>query len=44
MARLYPRSWRARYGGEFEALLADQRLTPFVLFDVLLGARSSGRA
>ena len=34
-ARLYPASWRRRYGGEFEALLEDAKLTPADLWDVL---------
>ena len=37
-AALYPKSWRARYGDEFDALLADQRLTPAAIVDLLLGA------
>ncbi len=36
--RLYPSDWRARYGDEFAALLEDYPLTPFALFDILLGA------
>jgi hypothetical protein len=35
---LYPRSWRARYGVELDALLADQRPTPAAVVDLLLGA------
>jgi hypothetical protein len=38
LLRLYPRAWRARYGEEFAALLAETRLSPFVVCDVLLGA------
>lgn len=38
LLRLYPAAWRARYGEEFAALLSDQRLTPRVALDVLLGA------
>lgn len=38
LLRLYPYAWRARYGDEFDALLEDCPLTPFALFDVLLGA------
>lgn len=34
----YPASWRARYGDEFAALLADCPLTLFGVADVLLGA------
>lgn len=36
--RLYPPAWRARYGDEFAALLEQQRVTPLVAFDLLLGA------
>ena len=35
---LYPKSWRARYGDEFDAVLAHQRLTPAAIVDLLLGA------
>ena len=35
---LYPPSWRARYGDEFLALLADLRLSPIDLLDITLGA------
>jgi hypothetical protein len=35
---LYPSSWRARYGDEFEALLEERQLAPFDVADVLLGA------
>ncbi len=38
LLRLYPTTWRARYGDEFAALLDDYSLTPFALCDVLLGA------
>ncbi len=38
LLRLYPASWRARYGDEFEALLAERPLGPFDVADVLLGA------
>ena len=38
LARLYPPLWRARYGGEFEALLEDAKLTWRDLFDVMAGA------
>ena len=38
LLRLYPASWRARYGDEFAALLDDYPLTLFSLLDVLLGA------
>jgi hypothetical protein len=36
--RLYPSSWRARYGDEFAALLEEYPLTPFALFDIVVGA------
>ncbi len=36
--RLYPRAWRARYGVEVAALLADHRASLWTLLDVLLGA------
>ena len=38
MARLYPRSWRARYGDEFDALLDDAGGGVRVFADVLGGA------
>jgi hypothetical protein len=38
LLRLYPTRWRARYGDEFEALLAERPLGPFDVADVLLGA------
>lgn len=38
LLRLYPHRWRARYGDEFLALLDQQRITPLVLLDILLGA------
>ena len=37
-ARLYPRSWRARYGAEFEALVKDAEPVWSDLFDVVRGA------
>lgn len=37
-ARLYPRSWRRRYGAEFDALLEDVNPTLSELFNVLGGA------
>ncbi|HWZ30074.1 MAG TPA: hypothetical protein VNX18_01995 [Bryobacteraceae bacterium] len=37
-ARLYPRSWRQRYGVEFEALLEDLRPAPRDTFDIVFGA------
>ncbi|MEX2010799.1 MAG: hypothetical protein WEF51_01030 [Chloroflexota bacterium] len=38
LVRLYPSAWRARYGDEFDALLAARSLGPFDVADVLLGA------
>ncbi len=38
LLRLYPARWRARYGDEFRALLAERPLGPFDVGDVLLGA------
>jgi hypothetical protein len=38
LIRLYPARWRARYGDEFELVLADRPLGPFDVADVLLGA------
>jgi hypothetical protein len=38
LVRLYPAAWRARYGEEFLALLADRPLGPSLLIDVLAGA------
>jgi len=38
LLRLYPARWRARYGDEFGALLAERPLGPFDVADVLLGA------
>jgi len=35
---LYPRPWRLRYGAEFAALLDDQRPSPGLVLDVVLGA------
>lgn len=34
---LFPRSWRQRYGEEFEALLEETGLSPRDLLDVLHG-------
>ena len=36
--RFYPPRWRARYGDEFEMLLAERPLGPFDVADLLLGA------
>ena len=38
LIRCYPARWRARYGGEFEALLEQTALGPLEVVDVLLGA------
>ena len=38
LLRLYPKTWRERYGDEFAALLEQCRLSPMMLCDVLLGA------
>jgi hypothetical protein len=38
LVRLYPASWRARYGEEFEAILEERPLGPFDVADILLGA------
>jgi len=38
LLRLYPARWRARYGDEFELVLAERPLGPFDVADVLLGA------
>jgi hypothetical protein len=38
LLRLYPARWRARYGDEFGALLAERPLGPFDVADLLLGA------
>ena len=38
LVRLYPASWRARYGDEFEALLEERPLGPFDVADILLAA------
>lgn len=38
LLRLYPARWRARYGDEFELVLAERPLGPFDIADVLLGA------
>lgn len=38
LARLYPQSWRDRYGDEFEAMLEEQPTTVASVADVLLGA------
>ena len=38
LLRLYPRTWRARYGDEFLALIADTGLTWRSMLDVVLAA------
>jgi drug/metabolite transporter (DMT)-like permease len=38
MLRLYPARWRKRYGEEFAAVLAEQRASLGLVFDVLAGA------
>jgi hypothetical protein len=38
LARLYPSSWRERYGSEFDALLEDSKPSAQAAFDVLSGA------
>jgi len=38
LARLYPSSWRERYGAEFEALLEDTNPSAWDAIDVLWGA------
>ncbi|HEV8190449.1 MAG TPA: ClpX C4-type zinc finger protein [Ktedonobacterales bacterium] len=40
---LYPRSWRRRYGEEFAALLAQQRLTLNGVLDLARGAYDAHR-
>lgn len=38
LLRLYPAIWRARYGDEFEAVLAERPLGPFDVADIVLAA------
>jgi hypothetical protein len=38
LIRLYPASWRKRYGDEFAAVLEERPLGPFDVADVVLGA------
>ena len=38
LVRLYPAAWRARYGAEFEVLLAERSPSMRDLLDILLGA------
>jgi hypothetical protein len=40
LARLYPASWRARYGAEFDVLLEDVTPSARQALDVFLGAMS----
>ncbi len=37
LVRLYPRSWRDRYGAEFEAMLSEQATKLGNVTDVVLG-------
>jgi hypothetical protein len=43
LVRLYPRSWRRRYGAEFAELLCQQRLTLEGIVDVAHGAYDAHR-
>jgi MFS family permease len=38
LLRLYPESWRDRYGDEFASILDDRSLTPAAVADVVMGA------
>jgi len=38
LIRLYPATWRERYGDEFEAVLEERPLGPFDVADILLAA------
>jgi hypothetical protein len=38
LARLYPSSWRKRYGSEFDALIEDSKPSAQAAFDVVSGA------
>lgn len=38
LVRLYPATWRARYGEEFTALLEERPVGPFDVADIVLGA------
>ena len=38
LLRLYPRRWRERYGPEMRALLADHRVRPATLADLVVAA------
>ena len=38
LLHLYPREWRRRYGAEMRELLADQRLSPRTVADLVAGA------
>ncbi len=41
LLRLYPRSWRKRYGGEMDALVDDLPAEIGVVLDLLIGAASA---
>ena len=41
--RLYARTWRERYGDEFEAMLREMPATPQLVVDVIFGAIRSRR-
>ena len=43
LVRLYPRSWRARYGEEFLDLLEQRPLSPSDVLDILLAAGDARR-
>jgi hypothetical protein len=43
LVRLYPPAWRQRYAVEFAALLAEQRLSPREVLDVVRGALDARR-
>src|SRR5437899_3816184 len=38
LVRLYPSAWRKRYGEEFQAIMAERRLSFGIVIDVLAGA------
>jgi hypothetical protein len=38
LVRLYPAAWRERYRDEFLAVLQERSLSPFDIFDIVLGA------
>ena len=41
---LYPGAWRARYGEEFAAVLASQRISAGLVLDVIGGAIDASSA